>query len=467
MNEKVKKLLFFFGLTLIAIIVARLGAKYSQGFYFLIGIAFLVFIVSSGKTEYLVYLLALSFWIPKKFNYLFLEGILAEARLPEVMVYGVVFLYLISRLLKRNKAILKIPFAKALGLFFLGSLISFFIDFSPGNVVGYVLFRRGIIYGILTFIATLNFIKTKNQADRALVCLIIGISVFTAVAFYQLYLSPFGIHKFLGHRLGGTFVIQKREAVSATCMAIGGQIAILMPLACAWYLMAEKRYLRIIGLLSLLSLALPLIATFTRSAWISAMFGILAAIVSCIKFKAAKVAGRIRTLAYMVVLLIIFYIILTQTIISNQALVARFESLKYALEDFSLLTRVEAWKQGFFAFLGHPFGMGFRNIYPLPGLKGYPHSLYIGTLLSSGLIGAIGFFSLLASLAKKISLSLKKEESEKYLLIGALGSLSAFLFFGIFENNILIPNMVMIPLWLILGVATARSYSFFNQQEKK
>jgi O-antigen ligase len=317
------------------------------------------------------------------------------------------------------------------------------------------LFRKSVFYGPIVYILTLNLVKSEDSARKILGVLITGCCIFSAFIFYKFFFGANLVGADSGERLGGYFMLYGNSTLSVTCMAIAGQVTLVSPLAVSFSFLSNRKSYRLLGFLSFFILLSVLLATLTRSGWVAILVGI-----TVLVFLSAKFSDRFlnaRTMALILILTVVVVATVSYTLRLNDYLFYRFQSLKYSLGDTSLLDRIDIWRRSLGAFFSQPLGMGFRALYNLGGISAYPHSIYLGSLLTCGFLGALGFFGFIFAWAKNVFACLRHETSSqmKMVFIGSLGALAALLFYGVFEDTMFMPDIVMVPAWVIFGVSAA------------
>ena len=444
---------------ILAVILLAIAAPYfiAKGQYQIIGLGILFLILVLIRPIYPLYLFSLVFWIPRQVKKYFLEDILIHANATELFFYGILLLYIITKALKKERVVFKAPLLKFLFIFIFGSLIAYLAGDAPDRILDYMLFRKNCIYGVLIYIAMVNFVRGETDAERILTCLIIGSLILGLFIFHGFYFGLGSLEETDEGRVGGSFILYGKQAFGLTCMALAGQAATIIPLSLAFFLMAKKRYVRLASFVAFSGFILILIGTMTRSAWISAVLGIIAVSIFWFRFSSLERKTAVANIFYLILFIIAVGVGIYIMLYLNPEIISRAESLRYFTTDLSLLTRVDIWFSGLKTFLANPFGMGFREVYPLEVSLVYPHSLYVGILLSSGFIAAFGFFGFLYKWLKKIFTAMMLAESRpaKAIFVGAIGTLTSFLFYGLFEYLAFSPDATMVPVWIILGVTIA------------
>jgi len=467
---KIRNLGTIIAIVLIASLVAVFGFRHVTGLLFLSGLAGFILILFFVDPLYIYCFLVSLYWYPKILNYLFLRDVLLAGYIGEVFLYIFLFILFFIWLLKRQTnriaGILKTPGLFPLLIFSLGTFISFYFAQSPDRDYAYILFRKNCLYGPILYIATVNLIRNIKDAEKLAIVLIIGNCILSLFLFYNFYFGSGFLGSVFEERLGGYFWVGGNIVV-ITCIMIGGQISTIFPISFAFYYLSESKFFKFVGLASIFCLTFPLVNTLTRSAWVDSALSVILVIFLALKYSIPKqLIGLFRKNVYLIAVLLAVAIGITSALHINPAVLSRFLNLRYAVEDDSLLTRIYIWGLSFKAFLGNPMGFGFMETYPLGVTARYPHSLYVGTLLSSGLFGTIGYFYFIFSIIKKNlhSLKITNENRNKTLLIATLSSIFAFLFFGIFEHQGFAPD-IYISIWVIFGISAAVSSNSIQKEE--
>lgn len=450
--ERVKKI---FPLAIALFFLVIFSIKYVSGLQFLAGISVLVLLFLLFEPIYPFCLLVLFFWVPRGFNYLFLKDVFVCAPIAEVFSYIFLIVYIFTGALKKKdslNSILKTPLLLPIFLFILGDLVSYLFGEAPDRLLAYVLFRQNSFYALVLYILSASIVKNVHDAKKISASLIVGNLLLTIFIFYSYYFGTNVMEVYAPDRLGGQFSLFGKNSIAISCIMAGNQMATIIPFAAALAFLGWRFYHKILGILALFLFSLVLISSGTRGAWLACTVGIAPVIILSLSYRRSSILSKILSFIFMILALIAILFLSRWYLQFNEYLTNRFEGLKYVLKDASLIDRMEIWVYSFKAFLGHPLGMGFRDEYPLGFLTKYPHSLYVGLLLSSGLLGTVGFFWFLISWFRRVLRCLKVAgRDEQIIFTAAMGSSLAFLIYGIFEHPAYSPTIIIPTIWIIWG----------------
>jgi O-antigen ligase len=247
-------------------------------------------------------------------------------------------------------------------------------------------------------------------------------------------------------------------------------LSVLLPflVGASLYATASRQY----ALVSIMFLSIAvgtygLFQTFYRTSWIAVTTAILTQgiLLSLLDVRspgaATKFRVRFRTVVVIASFVLIFYTIYS-LVMNTPELQARFSA-----RGDTVASRMASFGDAISMFSAHPvLGIGLRNyrifmFSSSPGLWGYlgeVHNSYLLILAETGLLG-FGMFVVLIGLAIRALLSVLKNGSPPYpfVVVGALGSLVAFMVDGIGVHAVGYHNVVNILFLLIAaGISCQR-----------
>lgn len=447
---------------LIAILLLAIyfGTTYTLGLKFLISLIILWLLFLLLDPVWLFYLLILLFWFPYSFNYLFFKEIFVNAYIGEVLSYVLLIMYIGLGFVKNSnifKRLSDTPLKTSIFIFILANFISYVFFADKNNDFAYILFRQNCFYSIAIYILAANIISKIDKAKKAIFLLIISYLILASFLYYSFYFRVNLVDVLSeGDRLGGVFVLFGKYPIAIGCIFVGIMLANLIPFVAMFIFSNEKTYYKLLSILVLIMFSTTMIYSGTRSAWIGALVGVFPLLSYFFKNKKLSFFSKFLFFIGLIIVVLTLYYVVKYSIEINNYLIFRFDSLKRLSGDESLLSRLDIWMAGFQEFLKNPLGLGFREVYQMGASVKYPHSLYIGILLSSGFLGFMGFFSFIILWFKKVVSFIKTSDGSVNLFLSAAqGSTVAFLVTGIFEDPTHNSNIIMPMMWLIWGISIA------------
>ncbi len=366
--------------------------------------------------------------------------------LPTMMLAGLSLLTTLSmvvKLLIDKQFKLKIRLIDIFIVLFAGVLIY-------GTVISYSTIastKMALIYiaFILFYFTLVNTIKTRKQL-YALIVLVVFVATFVALlGIYQNYTGVATTQSWVDEEMFGEITTRVYSTFDNPNV-LGEYLILLIPITLAMFWTAEKwlhrfAYLGIIGLL-----ALCLIFTSSRGAWLGVMLAL--AIFIVLRDKRLVALGLIG-LAFL-------------PFVIPDSIINRMMSIG---QDSSSLSRLSIWFGSLNIVKDYwPSGVGigteaFRVTYPSYSLPGaeyalHAHNLYIQILVETGILGFIVFAILLYMFYKNVLSSYWRTEDKfvSTLFIALCAGMTGYLFQGLVDNIWYNYRMVLM-FWVIMAFA--------------
>ena len=293
------------------------------------------------------------------------------------------------------------------------------------------------IFQFVIFFWAANSIQSEKHKD-----FLIRLLIFSAAIVSISSLHPYLTGQFsYAVRLKGTL---SKEATFAGVLMLSGLVTLGR---CLYHKPREKWVFVSIGMI-----AVALLLSLTRQAWLAFLVGSVFLIFICDK-------------KY---LLILPFLIAGLLLFSPDSISKRLFSL-IDFKDGALLQRVATWKGGWEIFKDNPItGCGFKCVdtihsqYPDP--TGYiawykgMHSNIIQLLVDTGIIGLLGWIAIWTAFFIEIFKRcqaidrIKTQGSSKGLLLGSAAAILGFLIGGCFESSLYDSEVTML-LYFIMGLA--------------
>ena len=304
---------------------------------------------------------------------------------------------------------LKIPFL----FFILACLIAVIgaVEFSES----YKSLKR--LLEILIFFWAVNCVDNQELRDRLTLLLIASATISTLFSFYTTWETG------LNHSA-------RAEGTMSVYMTYAGllMLAFLIAFGKVVFVPKENKWLY----LAIVMMAVCLLLTFTRQAWL----GVLAGMIFLVWFRKKA-------------LLWFFPIILGIVFVNSPATIKHRISSLVNLNDANLQSRIALWRGGWLVFRDHPLtGCGFKCIdsvhqnYPDPTgiikrLRGL-HNNFVQLAVDTGLLGLVSWISIWCFYFMALYQRLISKSGDQVYKNGAMGSAAAvigFLVAGFFETN--------------------------------
>lgn len=230
-------------------------------------------------------------------------------------------------------------------------------------------------------------------------------------------------------------------------------LVMILPFSLYMLLKAYTGRAKLLGLISVVSIILCTVLTWSRGAWIAAIASVVVFLLMYSK----------KTLRY--ILLGVFFVPFGSFFLPN-AVVRRFASIG-DIADSSTMYRVYTWKGslrmlGDYFFSGIGYGMNaYQEIYPQYAYAGiesaeHSHSLFLQIIIGTGIIGLIAFAIVLFLFTQMNLEYIKdtKDTSGRLIVIAALCSVMASLVFGLFDYTWYNYRIFFI-FWTVIAIACA------------
>lgn len=339
-------------------------------------------------------------------------------------------------------------------LFLLGQLItSIFCEYSKNAFANYQgEWQILMVYLILSSVDR-NFYK-KLLNILFIVCVIVSI--------YGLY-QHFSGWDIWRQRMAGKLIYSYKNIKFHQItggfglhLTFGGYYMMVALLSLAYFLRFEKN--KLFYVLGTALIFLATIGSYARSAW----FGLLGGSVFLILLTNYKNLKKLLLYISILILFIITILYLVPPI--KERMFARWQL-------YSLKHRFKIWESALLIIKEHPIiGIGNGNFkkYSEKYMKdsgftveGHPHNDYLNVYLTAGLMGFIGYILMWFILLKKGIKYVFEEKQDKYLMIGLLSGLVAFMIAGLGQNYFTDSENSML-MWLFIGGVCLLTKQFNN-----
>lgn len=362
------------------------------------------------------------------------------------ILLGFLFIWLIYKgIPKETVKTLKLP----LGLFLLALVISiiFSIDWLNSLKESYK-----YISGLLIFLAALSL---KNEDKRrAIRAIILSGFIISLLAIYQYFWGFRHLLNYLSRQeISFDFAmdyIQRRRVFFpfVTPNTLGGYLAMIIPLVFWRMGPAPKNNAQSLFLSPFFTGNLYFIAVFSAlilTQSLGAFFSLLAGLILYLYLRKSLDNKKLLFIAGFLILLIGAVFLMRQAV-----------GKEHSLPSFSLIMRLDYWKEALRMILAHPFtGVGpgnFNLVY-----SRYAHNSYLQLWAEIGILGFISFLWLIFNILRTKLQNLKNYSLQKddiYLL----AAIFIFLTHNLIDFTFFLPEVSLIW-WAILGLALARPLS--------
>ncbi len=344
------------------------------------------------------------------------------------LVSLLVIVWAVVILLRRRVRVWHIPLFWPLTLLLLIGIAGFAGTDSTSATLTEVVRIAGII---LVYLLAATLITTQESRTRLRTVLLWSLSVPALLGIYQAVTKTGLQFGDVGNRIYGTFAHPNSMAF---------YLVVTMTVALGWMLMLPKGKRAALVLLQLL-LAVLLIMTYTRSAWIG--MAIVLAIVGFMRFRKILFIGGV-----VAVLVLALYPFANRILINianvdlNQTQLVR--RITDTTDDSSFSFRTELWQQMAPESLERPIlghGLGtftiLRERQIITFFQGTEaHNDYLRFAVETGFVGLAAFLLLLAALFRRLVAAYKATRStpEGTMALAVLGLFGAYLVMSFFDN---------------------------------
>lgn len=299
------------------------------------------------------------------------------------------------------------------------------------------------------------FLVVEVFTDKKHVYIALAIFLFTAFStvidsLIQFYITNKDI--FNGH------VIEPGSRATAgfkTSNGLGGYLTLIIPGLLAWLLLVKQRFsYRLLTVVILCFLLWSLGVTFSRGAWVGAIFGGIF-LLTFVVFQKKKINTyfSLGLLWTTIIFCALFILFLSHS--SSQELLSRYRTAYW---------RLDLWKECLVMIKDKPlFGHGintFMSIFqkyrvnPYEGPT-YAHNCYIQLAVETGLIGLISFMWIILKMfviaIKEVKVRITRDQNSAVLIIALLSGIFAFLVHSFMDTQFY-SLQLSVYLWFMAGV---------------
>ena len=371
---------------------------------------------------------------------------------PAITLGIVVFTTIISYTVKlvRGKRILKFEIMDLSVLLF-GVIIYFSGAITSGGITGY---NEALISCELmsVYFLIVNLIRTERWIKRCVAALVSSGVIVSLIGIAQYLVGYLPNNAWLDTDY---FYDIKGRAVSLfenpNILAV--YLVIVLPFALYMFSEAKSGKSKLLGGISIISILLCTVLTWSRGAWISAIFCVL--LFALIYSK--------KTFRY---IFLGCFIIPVLPFLLPQSVIRRFTSIGN-LADSSTMYRVYTWRGTLNAIADNFMGgigygpTAFQSIYPQYAYAGieaaeHSHNLFLQILLGTGISGLITFIIVIFLFAQMNFEYIKtsKDVSQKLIVAAAVCSVMSTLLFGVFDY-VWYSYRIFFLFWAVIAIAAA------------
>jgi hypothetical protein len=440
----------------LAIIIGALTAQTSLrvGLILIAGEGLLISLPYAGPNLLLV-ILALTWWLPKDLNLLFLGNYGVYLTLPEMVTYFGLVLLPVSGLRKNSIGRQSIWFDPVWLCFIsllLGGLIASTNIRTPA---GYAMLRRSTVYFVSVVILCRYLLKRQGQVCRILRLMLVSDCAFIAFILIAPRLPGTLFENAPSYlntsRLGGVYTIPHVGALYFGPNTIGLVTGMTAVMALTFALFGRALSGRVVAGLVFLLNVVVLAMTGSRGSWASTLLALIP--VAILALPTNSVA---KAIPYAVALIAGLIFLLPR--ISSTELVGRWQSMTLLANDpyGSGQQRLDLLATGLGLFWRNPFGIGYGTFVTLTdNFVLWEQNLLLNTLLGGGflgLTGLMGFFVILFGRGASKLIS-ERKKTTNYVCLACLGASLAFFFNSLVTD----PNISegVYFAWLVLGITFA------------
>jgi putative inorganic carbon (hco3(-)) transporter len=331
----------------------------------------------------------------------------------------------------------RVPYVIAIALLLLSGLISVLVAKDHRAALG--LYRAYFIEPVVLYYVASDLLRTRRDFRTVLLGFGIGTTCFAL-----LNIGAFAIDA-MRHTI---HFGAPPTAIYTSSNAVAMFLEAPMAFATALVLFSDERRDRILGLACGVVLAVALVLTFSRAAFLAlAVFALLTLV---------NVRPGLRKPLLVIGVVAAAAVLLTVLVASTTPLMkARFS---YVALHYTLLTRSAIYTATLHMIESHPIlGVGLGGyVYNLHGfVEIYPHDLYLSFWVEVGLLGLLAFLyifvRLIISAWKAVPLAIG---FDKALLWGAFGTMVLWAVHGVFDSPYW-KNDLSVEFWLVAAIEVA------------
>jgi len=449
----------------ITFIVANAIATYLEFYWLnLIPAAVLVVLLALFSLDKLI--LFVVFLTPFAINLQNLEGGLGLSLPTEPIIFGIMVIFILKQLHKRNMdiAVMKHPITIAIII----NLIWIFLTCITSDIpiVSFKFLVSRLWFVIVFYFLGTQLFKNYGNIKRFDWLYIVP---FTVIIFYTLYQhSQFGFEERPANYVMSPFYNDHT--------IYGAMLAMFLPALI--YFTMNKNYsasIKFAAFFLLLIFIVALIFSYTRAAWVSLAAALIVYIILLLRVKFKYLLMGLGVLA---VLGIIYQTDIAMKLEKNrqdasQDFSKHIESISNISTDASNLERLNRWNSAFRMFMERPiFGWGpgtysfeyapFQHAHEKTiistnmGDKGNAHSEYIGPLSESGVLGVLTFIAIIIFTLQtgfRLYYTVKEREMRSVVLVTLLGFVTYIVHGAL--NDFLDTDKASVPFWGFIAMLVA------------
>ena len=285
---------------------------------------------------------------------------------------------------------------------------------------------------VLIVLVLNQLLTTRRELKHLLTAVYVSLAIPAIVGAYQVATKT-GFHESADFsRVRGTFDHPNPFAIYLTMLIVMGVALVLK---------VERRSVKL-ALLGAISLCgIFLVLTYTRSAWIATIAGLLV-----VAFFEGKRLLPLMGFAVVLVVMLVPSVAMRFSDLST-------ETTQSGAAGNSLVWRFEYWQQALQLSENPIVGAGLRTVQASTDVSKEPHNDFIRVYVETGLIGLSAYLWFLFSLVRSARRSIRSTRSalEHSVAVGFAGCLAAFLLLSLVSNVI----SQLVILWYFLAFAVA------------
>ena len=246
---------------------------------------------------------------------------------------------------------------------------------------------------------------------------------------------------------------------------LGNYLAIIFPLCLAIYIFADKKYFKLFAFVSVISIVICTVLTWSRSAWLAMLISSLIFL-----FVHNRKTGRLFFFGALALPFVSFII--------PDNIIERFLSIGN-IADSSTMYRVYTWKgtlkaisENFWNGIGYG-NEAFQKIYPQFAYSGielaeHSHNLFLQILLSMGIGGLLAFIAVIfLTFQQNLEFIRDSKDREGKLFTTALfASLISALIMGMFDY-LWFNYRIFFMFWCVIAMSSAYFRTARNEKKRK